>query len=47
MDKKMEEINSQETAPKKNPNEYGGILVEGHLKIFDPETTQVFVQERA
>ena len=35
------------TEHKKQPNEHSGILVEGHIKIFDPETKEVFVHKRA
>jgi hypothetical protein len=29
------------------PNETGSISVEGHVRIFDPATKQVFVEKRA
>jgi hypothetical protein len=32
---------------KKKPDEQGGILVEGHIKIFDPESQEIFVNRRA
>ena len=28
------------------PNEVGGVKVQGHIKIFDPETNEVFVDKR-
>lgn len=28
------------------PNEQGGIKVEGHIKIFDPETKEVYIDKR-
>jgi hypothetical protein len=31
----------------KRPNEVGSFSVEGFVKIFDPETKQVFVEKRA
>lgn len=31
----------------KKPNETGSISVQGFVKIFDPETKQVFVEKRA
>ena len=37
----------QESQPKKNPDERSGILIQGHLKIHDPKTKQVFVNGRA
>ena len=33
--------------PEKKPDEKGGILVQGHIKIFDPETQEVYVNGRA
>ena len=30
----------------KGPNENTGILVEGHIKIFDPSTKEVFIDKR-
>ena len=33
-------------APKK-PNDTGSISVEGFVRIFDPETKEVFVEKRA
>ena len=33
-------------APKK-PNETGSISVEGHIRIFDPQTQTTFVEKRA
>lgn len=37
----------QSTAEEKRPDDVGGILVQGGIKIFDPETKQVFVEKRA
>jgi hypothetical protein len=36
----------QQPAPKK-PNDTGSISVEGFVRIFDPETREVFVEKRA
>jgi hypothetical protein len=36
----------QQPAPKK-PNDTGSISVEGFVRIFDPETKEVFVEKRA
>jgi len=33
--------------PEKNPDEKSGIYVEGRIKIFDPETKEVYVNGRA
>ena len=38
--------NSQENLQKKRPDEQGSIHVQGHIKIFDPETKEVFVDKR-
>jgi len=32
---------------KKKPNESGAVVVEGHIKIFDPNTEEVFVNKRS
>jgi hypothetical protein len=32
--------------PKKKPNETGGFHFEGHIKIFDPENGEVFIDKR-
>lgn len=37
---------SHQSAPKK-PNDTGSISVEGFVRIFDPETKEVFVEKRA
>lgn len=37
----------QQNQPKKQPDEKGGILLQGHIKIYDPQTKQVFVNGRA
>lgn len=37
--------NMQET-PQNKPNETGGFHVEGHIKIYDPETKEVFIDKR-
>lgn len=34
-------------ATDKKPNDTGSISVEGHVKIFDPKTQEVFVEKRA
>jgi hypothetical protein len=31
----------------KPPNEAGAVSVEGHIKIFDPNTEEVFVNKRS
>ena len=33
--------------PEKKPDERGGIYIESRIKIFDPETQQVYLDGRA
>ena len=40
------QLATQQPAPKK-PNDTGSISVEGFVRIFDPETKEVFVEKRA
>lgn len=37
---------NKSTEPKK-PNEFGGVYFSSHVKIYDPNTKEVFVQKRA
>lgn len=46
MDEKVEQTVVPQQ-PEKKPDEKGGIYVQGHLKIFDPETKEVFMDGRA
>jgi hypothetical protein len=44
-----EETKMPENQPQKTnnrPNEVGGVHFEGHIKIFDPETKEVFIDKR-
>ena len=36
----------QETKTMKKPDERSGVHVQGHIKIFDPETNEVFIDKR-
>lgn len=36
----------EQTQPVRQPDETGGIYVQGHIKIFDPTTQEVFVDKR-
>jgi hypothetical protein len=48
INKNMEEkIQETAKAEKKQPDERSGIHVQGHIKIFDPQTKEVFVNGRA
>jgi hypothetical protein len=38
--------NQQNTQPANPPNETGGVHFEGHIKIFDPETNEVYIDKR-
>jgi hypothetical protein len=33
--------------PKKRPNDTGSVSVEGFIKIYDPQTRKVFVEQKA
>ena len=43
--------NKQENQPtaqaQKQPDERGGVHLQGHIKIFDPDTKEVFVAKRS
>jgi hypothetical protein len=45
MDNKETE-NMQNQQPQSQPNENGQIRLQGHIKIFDPKTNEVFVDKR-
>lgn len=36
-----------EAKPARRPNEHGSIVVQAHMKIFDPQTKRVYVEGRA
>ena len=38
--------NNQTTATQPKPNEQGSISIQGHIKIFDPETKEVYIDKR-
>jgi hypothetical protein len=38
--------NQQNTKPEARPNETGGFHFEGHIKIFDPQTNEVYIDKR-
>jgi hypothetical protein len=38
--------NQQNNQPNTRPNETGGFHFEGHIKIFDPQTKEVFIDKR-
>lgn len=43
----MEEKTQEQVQDQKKPDERGGILIQSHLKIFDPENQEVYVNGRA
>ena len=46
MDKNMEDLEQNSMNKDTKPNELGGIHVQGHIKIFDPESGEVFIDKR-
>jgi hypothetical protein len=40
------ETKMPENKPEQRPNETGGFHFEGHIKIFDPETNEIFIDKR-
>jgi len=46
MDKNMDEIKDIEIAEQPKPNDVSGIHVQGHIKIFDPESGEIFIDKR-
>jgi hypothetical protein len=46
MDKNMEDLEQNAMDKDTKPNETGGIHVQGHIKIFDPESGEVYVDKR-
>ena len=37
----------QQVKPEKRPNDTGSVNVDGFVKIFDPKTRKVFVEQNA
>ena len=40
------QVNMTEKQPKKKPNEQGSVRIQGHIKIFDPITKEVYIDKR-
>jgi len=40
------QVNMTEKQPEKKPNEQGSLRIQGHIKIFDPMTKEVFIDKR-
>jgi len=47
IEEKNEATVKQPQPTARQPDERGGVHVQGHIKIFDPETQEVFVNGRA
>lgn len=45
-DKEQDTEKMQTQQPERKPDETGGIHVQGHIKIFDPESGEVFINKR-
>lgn len=46
MDKNMQSLPNQTEEIGPTPDEHGGVHVQGHIKIFDPESGEVYVDKR-
>jgi hypothetical protein len=46
MDKNMDDSEQMLTDINQKPDENGGVHVQGHIKIFDPESGEVFIDKR-
>lgn len=46
MEKKVKETKIQDKNMIKSPDEKGSLHIEGHIKIFDPESGKVFIDKR-
>ena len=44
--KQVNESEENQDMETKQPNEIPNVNIEGHIKIFDPETDEVFVDQR-
>jgi hypothetical protein len=45
--KKSETDNKNQDVQQKKPNENSGVYLSSHVKIYDPNTKEIFVQKRA
>ena len=45
-DKQQDKEQIETQKPERKPDETGGIHVQGHIKIFDPESGEVFINKR-
>ena len=47
MDNKTTNQQEQQPEQQKRPDDTGSVAVEGFIKIFDPKTRKVFVEQQA
>ena len=47
INKNMDTKQQTNSQPEKKPDEQSGIYLQGHIKIFNPETNEIIVQGRA
>ena len=47
IDTKLENSEKKEDKPVNKPNEQSGVYFSSHVKIYDPNSNEVFVQKRA
>jgi hypothetical protein len=45
--KKSENDDKNQDVQQKKPNENNGVYLSSHVKIYDPNTKEIFVQKRA
>lgn len=46
-EEKKEKPQEKTAAQERKPDERSGILIQAHVKIFDPESEEIFVNGRA
>ena len=46
-DNKDNKQETEVTQQEKKPDDIGGVHVQGHIKIFDPNSKETFVEKRA
>ena len=42
-----QQLSSTVKTPQRRPNDVGSVSVQGHIRILDPQTKQVFVEKQA
>ena len=46
MDNNKQQAETPENRNESSPNEHGGLHIQGHIKIYDPTTKEVFIDKR-